>query len=60
MKKGMLRMIKNNMTGGVDYAVVQGFLDNLAKNEIFQRKSYKDSTGIEFFQHFYDITHLRW
>lgn len=60
VKKGMLRMIKNNMTGGVDYAVVQGFLDNLAKNEIFQRKSYKDSTGIEFFQHFYDITHLRW
>ena len=60
VKKGMLRMMKNNMTGGVDYAVVQGFLDNLAKNETFQRKSYKNSSGIEFFQHFYDITHLRW
>lgn len=59
VKKGMLRMIRN-MSGSFDYAVSKAFLDNLAKNEPFQRKSYKDSTGIEFFQHVYDITHLRY
>ncbi|MBR4389850.1 MAG: ATP-binding protein [Prevotella sp.] len=60
VKKGLLRMIKNNMTGNFDYAVSQAFLDNLAKNEPFQRKSYKNASGIEFFQHFYDITHQRY
>lgn len=60
VKKGLLRMIRNNMTGNFDYAVSQAFLDNLAKNEPFQRKSYKNASGIEFFQHFYDITHQRY
>lgn len=60
VKKGMLRMIRNNMNGSYDYAITQAFLDNLSKNEPFQRKSYKNATGIEFFQHFYDITHLRY
>ena len=59
VRKGMLRMIRNNMNGGFDYAVTQAFLDSLAKNEPFQRKSYKNASGIQFFQHFYDITHLR-
>ena len=59
VRKGMLRMIRNNINGSFDYAIAQGVLESLAKNEPFQRKSYKGSTGIEFFQHFYDITHLR-
>ena len=59
VRKGILRMIKNNMNGNYDYAIAQGFLDSLTKNEPYQRKSYKGSTGIEFFQYFYDITHLR-
>ena len=59
VRKGMLRMIKNNINGRNDYAVSQGFLDGIAKNEPFQRKSYKNASGIQFFQHFYDITHLR-
>ena len=59
VRKGMLRMIKNNMNNSYDYAVTQGFLENLAKNEPYQRKSYKNATGIQFFQYFYDITHLR-
>ena len=59
VRKGMLRMIKNNISGSCDYAVTQSFLESLAKNEPFQRKSYKNASGIQFFQHFYDITHLR-
>ena len=58
VRKGVLRMIKNNMNNSYDYAVTQGFLENLAKNEPYQRKSYKNATGIQFFQYFYDITHL--
>ena len=59
VRKGMLRMIKNNMNRSYDYAITQGFMENLAKNEPYQRKSYKNATGIQFFQYFYDITHLR-
>ena len=59
VRKGMLRMIRNSMNGNYDYAIAHGLIDSLAKNEPFQRKSYKGSTSIEFFQHFYDITHLR-
>ncbi len=59
VRKGMLRMIKNSMNGSYDYAVTPSFLESLAKNEPFQRKSYKNASGIQFFQHFYDITHLR-
>ena len=60
VRKGMLRMIKNNMNGSYDYAVSSSFLENLSRNEIFQRKSYKGATGIQLFQYFYDITHLRY
>jgi len=59
VRKGMMRMLRNNMSGCFDYAVSPGLLESLAKNEPFQRKSYKNATGIRFFQHFYDITHLR-
>lgn len=59
VRKGMLRMIKNNMNSSYDFAITQGFMENLAKNEPYQRKSYKNATGIQFFQYFYDITHLR-
>ena len=59
VRKGLLRMIKNNMNGDYDYAVCPGLLESFAKNKPFQRKSYKNATGIEFFQHVYDITHLR-
>ena len=58
VRKGLLRMIKDNHSGTY-YAVSQTVLDSLAKNEPFMRKSYKDATGIGFFQHCYDITHLR-
>ena len=60
VQKGMLRKIKNSMNGSYDYAVSQGIIENYSKDEPYQRKSYKGSTGIEFFQHFYDITHLRY
>ena len=60
VQKGMLRKIKNNMKCSYDYAVSQGIIENYSKDEPYQRKSYKGSTGIEFFQHFYDITHLRY
>ena len=59
VRKGLLRMMKNGMTGAIGYAVCPGLLESFAKDETFERKSYKNATGIEFFQHFYDITHLR-
>ena len=59
VKMGILRMIKNNMNGDYDYAVAPSLLESLSENEPFQRKSYKNATGIQFFQYFYDITHLR-
>lgn len=60
VKMGLLRMIRNDMNGNYNYAAAPSLLESLAKNEPFQRKSYLNATGIEFFQHFYDITHLRY
>ena len=48
------------MNGEFDYAVAPTLFESLSKNEPYQRKSYKDATGIQFFQYFYDITHLRY
>jgi len=59
VKMGILRMIKNNICGDYDYAVAPALLESLSKNEPYQRKSYKNATGIQFFQYFFDITHLR-
>ena len=60
VRMGIIRMIKNNMNGDYDYAVAPTLLESLSNNQPFQRKSYKDATEIQFFQHFYDITHLRY
>lgn len=60
VKMGILRRLRNNMNGEFDYAVASTLLESLSKNEPYQRKSYKDATGIQFFQYFYDITHLRY
>ena len=60
VKKGFLRLIKNNFEGDYDYFVNPKLLESLSKNEPYQRQSYKDATGIQFFQYFYDITHLRY
>ena len=59
VKKGLLRQTKSRMTGETNYCIPLTVLEAMASNEPFQRKSYKNSTGIELFQHFYDITHLR-
>ena len=60
VRKGMLRRLRNNMNGEFDYAVAPSLFESLSKNEPYQRKSYKGATGIQFFQYFYDITHLRY
>ena len=60
VKRGMLRQKRNNMSGNVNYVASQAMLDSLTKNEPYHQKTYKNSTGIEFFQHFYDITHMRY
>lgn len=59
VKKGLLRQTRSRMSGDINYCIPQQVLDAMSSNEAFQRKSYKNSTGIELFQHFYDITHLR-
>ena len=45
VRKGLLRMIRNNMNGDYDYAVAPSLLDSLSRNEPFLRKSYKNATG---------------
>ena len=60
VRMGILRRLRNNMNGEFDYAVAPTLFESLSKNEPYQRKSYKDATGIQFFQYFYDITHLRY
>ena len=60
VKMGILRKIKNNMNDSCDYAVPPTLLESLSKDLPYQRRSYKDATGIQFFQYFYDITHLRY
>ena len=60
VKMGILRMIRNNMSGDYDYAVPTSLLESLSKNQPYQRRCYKGATGIQFFQYFYDITHLRY
>ena len=60
VKMGILRMIRNNMSGDYDYAVPSSLLESLSNNQPYQRKSYKGATGIQLFQYFYDITHLRY
>ena len=59
IKKGMLRMMRDYTCESLVFCIPQEFLDSLAEDKPFQRKSYKGATGIEFFQHLYDITHLR-
>ena len=60
VKMGILRMIRNNMSGDYDYAVPSSLLESLSNNQPYQRRSYKGATGIQLFQYFYDITHLRY
>jgi hypothetical protein len=59
VKKGILRKEKCHISGKYEYAITPTLIDTFAKNEPFQRQSYKNATAIQFFQHFYDITHLR-
>ena len=59
VKRGILRKQRCHISDKYEYAIVPSLIDTLAKNEAFQRQSYKDATAIQFFQHFYDITHLR-
>lgn len=58
--KGIIKMVNGMRVISNGYVVSDEFLENLAKNEPYRQKSYKGSTGIEFFQHVYDITHLRY
>ena len=60
VRMGILRSLRNDINEKFDYAVAPSLFDSLSKNEPYQRKSYKDATGIQFFQYFYDITHLRY
>jgi len=59
VKKGLLRKVLNEMSGEFNYTVPSDFLECLSKNKVYERKSYKGATDIQFFQHVYDITHLR-
>ena len=59
IKMGLLRKSKNRHFNRVEYNVPSEVIDCLVEDRPYQRKSYKSADGIEFFQHFYDITHLR-
>ena len=59
VRRGMLRTVKSGPAAASDYMASQAFLDSLTRNEPFRRKSYEGATPVSFFQHFFDITHLR-
>ena len=58
VRRGMLRKTKG-MNGDYNYTVAPALLDSFTNNQPYQRKSYVGADGIRFFQHFYDIAHLR-
>ena len=58
VRRGMLRKTKG-MNGDYNYTVAPALLDSFTNNQPYQRKSYAGADGIRFFQHFYDIVHLR-
>ena len=58
VRRGMLRKTKG-MNGDYNYTVAPALLDSFTNNQPYQRKSYAGADGIRFFQHFYDIAHLR-
>lgn len=58
VRRGMIRKTRD-MCGDDGYTVAPALLDSFSNNQPYQRKSYEGADGIRFFQHFYDITHLR-
>ena len=43
----------------MEYTVPDAVVDSLVDDKPYHRKSYASADGIEFFQNFFDITHLR-
>lgn len=60
VKMGMLREKTDEKRGESCYCMPLSLLSGFAKNETYKPKSYINATGIEFFQHVYSITHLRY
>ena len=59
VKMGLLHK-KADCKGEHGFVVPKLLLDNLIKNEIYQKKSYKDASDFSIFQQIYEITHLRY
>ena len=59
VKMGLLHK-KENSKGVQSFVISRSFLNGLAKDEIYQRKSYKDATDYGIFQQLFEITHLRY
>ena len=57
--KGVLLRTFHDFDDAVTYNLTTEFMEALAKDETFVRKSYAGCTGVSFFQKFYELTHLR-
>ena len=60
VKMGMLREKTDEKRGESCYCMPLSLLSSFAKDETYKPKSYMNASGIEFFQHVYSITHLRY
>lgn len=58
VRKGLLR--KGKRHDSTYYCVPGKVMEAIENNETYQQVSYADSDGIMLFQHFFDITHLRY
>ena len=58
VKLGLVRKMKTRF-GKIEYSVPDEVVDRIVDNQPYRRKSLASADGIEFFQNFYDITHLR-
>ena len=58
VKLGLVRRMKTRF-GKIEYSVPDEVVDRIVDNQPYHRKSLASADGIEFFQNFYDITHLR-
>ncbi len=58
--KGFLYQGKRNHDSNSVYYIPERVIDALNNNKPFKKISYSGSNGFQFFQHFYDLTHLRY
>lgn len=59
LKLGLVRKTERNYRQEMNYVIPKGVFEALRKNEVYVKPAYECSNVMEFFQRFFDLTHLR-